>query len=71
MKKVNKSSIPNALLNYRSTNKSYTWKAFRKKKKSYKRVKKQIFKDQGGICAYCEQDFSCSQGDDDYITQMI
>ncbi|MBS6009539.1 MAG: TIGR02646 family protein [Haemophilus parahaemolyticus] len=71
MKKVNKSSIPNVLLNYRSTSESYTWTAFRENKESYKRVKKQIFKDQGGICAYCEQDFSCSQGDDDYITQMI
>ena len=28
-----------------------------KRKNLIKEVKKQIFKDQGGICAYCEQDF--------------
>ena len=29
------------------------------------------FKNKGRICAYCEQDFSCNAGDDDYITQVV
>ncbi|WGE42611.1 retron Ec78 anti-phage system effector HNH endonuclease PtuB [Actinobacillus equuli] len=71
MKKVSKSTIPDVLKNYRPKKKYYSWENFRKNHKRYRKIKNAIFKDQGGICAYCEQDFSSQKGDDDYITQMV
>lgn len=71
MKKVTKSTIPNVLKNYSPSKKCYSWKKFRKNRRRYLKIKNAIFKDQGGICAYCEQDFSSQKDDDDYITQMI
>ncbi len=37
----------------------------------YKDIQEQLFQIQGEICAYCEQDFSSSHGDRDYIKKMI
>ncbi|BED98389.1 hypothetical protein VAWG001_00040 [Aeromonas dhakensis] len=56
MKKINKSTEPQALSNYRTNNPNGKWDEFRvhKKKRYYKRVKKIIFADQGELCAYCE-----------------
>ena len=71
MKKVNKSGMPKSLKNYTINNASNNWDDLRRDRVVYSDIRTIIFKDQGGICAYCEQDFSCNVGDDDYITQMI
>lgn len=37
----------------------------------YKDIQEQLFQIQGGICAYCEQDFSSLYNDIDYIEKMV
>ncbi|MBN6075396.1 TIGR02646 family protein [Aggregatibacter actinomycetemcomitans] len=72
MKKVNKSIIPSSLRLYIDKNNSSDWKLLRENNREiYTEIKELIFKDQGEICAYCEQDFSCLEEDDDYITRMV
>lgn len=73
MKKVNKSDIPESFRLYtsNSNNASNNWDDLRGEKAIYSDIRTTIFEDQGRICAYCEQDFSCNAGDDDYITQMV
>jgi uncharacterized protein (TIGR02646 family) len=59
MKKIKKSEIvPLKLNRYFTDNPNKTWEEFSKGNKNrYKDIIKQIKKDQGGICCYCENNF--------------
>lgn len=56
MKKINKSLPPNPLTDFYSSNKQGGWEDFRNHlaSKSYDETKDIIFKDQHGLCGYCE-----------------
>jgi len=63
MKKICKSSPPNALTAYAARYPSNDWDDFRNHGNSeqapgtdYKTIKQTLIADQGGLCAYCEQD---------------
>lgn len=54
---MNKSAFPNPLTIFSNTNPYATWEDFRNHNDSqdYKELKKQMLKEQGGLCAYCEK----------------
>lgn len=54
MKKINKTPGPNPLTNYAAVNKAHEWEHFYDQTDDYKELKKLVFQDQGGLCAYCE-----------------
>ena len=54
MKKVSKSPGPNALTRYAEAKPGDQWQHFYDSRDDYAAIKKQVFKDQGGLCAYCE-----------------
>ena len=60
MKKVNKSLPPNELTDFQKENAAADWSDFRDAKRSaaYKALRSLIISDQGGLCAYCEQNIS-------------
>lgn len=58
MKKINKSSPPNALTKFALLNPTALWdRDFRSHKvgESYKSVRNTMIQDQGGLCGYCEK----------------
>lgn len=57
MKRISKSSPPNELTTFAGDNPAAKWKDFRNEKsgEDYKALRATILKDQGGLCAYCEQ----------------
>lgn len=56
MKKINKSLPPNLLTNYALHHPTDNWDNFRNSNQSndYKQIKALIFTEQGGLCAFCE-----------------
>ena len=56
MKRIKKSLPPNPLTLFYASNPTANWKQFRAHRfsKTYSKVKKIIFEDQNGLCAYCE-----------------
>lgn len=54
MKKIHKSSGPNALTRYAEANPGDGWDDFRNAGSAYTEIKQQVFQEQGGLCAYCE-----------------
>lgn len=57
MKKINKSPPPNELTDFANANPEAKWDDFRDVRggEAYKALRAMILKDQGGLCAYCEQ----------------
>jgi uncharacterized protein (TIGR02646 family) len=58
LKKINKSSPPNKLTEYAQQNPQASWNEFYDVNQSndYKTIKELIFKEQGGLCAFCENE---------------
>ena len=54
MKNILKSPGPNALTRYAAANSDNNWNDFRDARDDYAEIKKRVFQDQGGLCAYCE-----------------
>lgn len=54
MKKIRKTPGPNALTSYAEAHPNDTWEKFRDARTEYEETKKQVFRDQGDLCAYCE-----------------
>jgi uncharacterized protein (TIGR02646 family) len=54
LKKISKSPPPNPLTDFYSSNPKGNWNDFRDHSNSYDRTKEIIFKDQDGLCGYCE-----------------
>lgn len=67
MKKVFKSKIvPKQLKLFAEAFPHETWEHFRRRsRRGYKEVKKQIYKDQHGLCAYCEISIKMAENDED------
>jgi len=67
VKRVKKSAIPQKLKEYVEQNPHADWKEFKNScQDGYKEVIKQLKKDQGGICCYCEIDFGSKEIRDDF-----
>ncbi len=56
MKKILKGNEPERLKAYKEQSPNNTWAQFSREKKRKEPVDKQLKKDQGGLCAYCEID---------------
>jgi uncharacterized protein (TIGR02646 family) len=58
LKKINKSLPPNHLTDYAQQNPQASWNDFYHINQSddYKKLKELIFKEQGGLCAFCENE---------------
>lgn len=58
MKKINKAWSPNALTEFAANHPTAGWEDFRRADNgtAYQSLKSGILDDQGGLCAYCEQD---------------
>lgn len=56
MKKINKTPSENELTNFQNNNPDDSWDNFRDSDdgKDYKNIRRRIFNNQGGLCAYCE-----------------
>lgn len=67
MKKIFKSKIePKQLKLFAQAFPKETWEHFRRRsRRGYKEVKKQIYKDQHGLCAYCEISIKFAESEDD------
>lgn len=68
MKKIKKGLVPVKLKEYLKNNPTGTWENDFKNscEDGYKEVIKQLKKDQGGICCYCEIDFGNDEVRDDF-----
>lgn len=55
MKKINKSSPPNALTEFAERDTQADWNCFYNNSASYKAIKQLMLQDQGGLCGYCER----------------
>ncbi|HIU64425.1 MAG TPA: TIGR02646 family protein [Candidatus Avacidaminococcus intestinavium] len=67
MKRVNKSRhVPETLKRYAQKHPKETWEHFRRQTRTgYQEVKAQIYKDQHGLCAYCEISIRFAEDEDD------